>query len=208
MASRGIAGFVLKYRLPVDGWEAGPRVALQDAQRAIRIVRQGGGRWRVDPQRVTLFGASAGGHLAGSLTFRFAERTYAPVDPADRLSARPDGTLLLYPVVSMSRHTHPGSRRSLLGENPSEADIRSNSLDLTVPATTPPMALVHTTRDRNVPVDQSLILYEAVRASGGSVELYIFQEGDHGFGLRADPELPVAAWPTLARRWQAANNLT
>lgn len=208
MTSLGVASFVLRYRLPVDRWAAGPVVALQDAQRAIRLIRHGGGRWKIDPTRVTVFGASAGGHLAGSLTFRFSERTYPAVDIVDRLSARPDGLCLLYPVVSMSGRTHAGSRRALIGEAPSEQDVRANSLELNVPSTTPPTLLVHSSLDRNVPVDQSLLLYQAVRATGGSADLHIFQEGDHGVGLRADPSLPIADWPAIARQWQERNGLT
>jgi len=206
LAAQGVDAFVLRYRLPSDGWGAGPDVALQDAQRAIRLVRQGGA-WKPDPQRVMVMGFSAGGHLAGRLAVSPNLRVYAPQDEADRLSARPDGAVLFYPVVNLNVATHGGSRKALLGDTPTKAQLDALSLDVNLPGTTPPVFLLHALRDRTVPVDQSLALFSAIRASDGPIDLHIFNEGNHGFGLRADPKWPVADWPALVRRWQIANGL-
>jgi acetyl esterase/lipase len=208
MASLGVAGFVLKYRLPVDRWGAGPDVALQDAQRAIRLIRQGGrDRWAIDPERVTVFGASAGGHLAGSLAIRSGDRVYPSGDAADRLPARPDGLVLLYPVISMLEHAHAGSREALFGDAPTAAQLAAHSLERNVPANMPPVLLIHAAQDREVAVEQSVLMYRAVRAAGGIADMHLFEEGDHGVGLRADPSLPIADWPGLARRWQVRHGL-
>ncbi|MFA6113765.1 MAG: alpha/beta hydrolase [Sphingomonas sp.] len=207
-ASLGIAAFVLRYRLPADRWGAGAAVALQDAQRAMRLIRVGGaGRWRVDPKRVVVMGGSAGGHLAGSLCVKVYDRTYAPIDEADRLLTRPDGAILLYPVVSMGPAGHAGTRLALLGPSPSASDMTAWSLDGPLPGITPPIFLVHAVHDRVVPVDQSLALFAAVRASGGVIDLHLFDEGAHGLGFRGDPAWPMSDWPTLARKWLVRNNL-
>lgn len=208
MASLGVAGFVLKYRLPVDRWGAGPDVALQDAQRAMRLIRQGAkGRWSIDPKRVTVFGASAGGHLAGSLAIRFDDQVHPAGDAADRLPARPDGLVLLYPVISMVEHTHAGSREALFGDAPTARQLATYSLERNVPANMPPVLLIHAAQDREVSVEQSVLMYQAVRAAGGTADMHLFEEGDHGVGLRADPSLPIADWPELARRWQVRHGL-
>ncbi|WP_319641047.1 alpha/beta hydrolase [Porphyrobacter sp. ULC335] len=119
LAARGITAFVLFYRLPHQGWAAGPDVALADAQRAMRLIRHSHAAWRIDPQRVSVMGFSAGGHVAASLATRFADGTYAPLDTADALPARPDAAALIYPVISMRAGlAHPGSRERLLGIAP------------------------------------------------------------------------------------------
>lgn len=208
MASLGVAGFVLKYRLPVDRWGAGPDVALQDAQRAMRLIRHGGqGRWAIDPKRVTVFGASAGGHLAGSLAIRSDDHVYPAGDEVDRLPARPDGLVLLYPVISMLERAHAGSREALFGDAPTAAQLAAYSLERNVTADMPPVLLIHAAQDREVSVEQSVLMYQAVRAAGGAADMHLFEEGDHGVGLRADPSLPIAGWPGLARRWQVRHGL-
>ncbi|WP_448663992.1 alpha/beta hydrolase [Sphingomonas sp. CJ20] len=206
--SVGVAAFVLRYRLPVDRWGAGPLVALQDAQRAIRLIRAGGaGRWSVDPKRVTVLGGSAGGHLAISLCTKVYDRTYPVLDAADRLLTRPDGAILLYPVVSMGAGAHTGSKRALLGPDPSDAAAAPWSFDKSVPGITPPIFLAHAVHDRVVPVDHALALFGAVRASGGAIDMHLFEEGAHGLGLRGDPAWPMSDWPNLARAWQQRNTL-
>jgi acetyl esterase/lipase len=208
LASLGVAAFVLRYRLPADRWGAGGIVALQDAQRAMRLIRAGGaGRWSVDPQRVSVWGGSAGGHLAGCLCTKVYERTYPVLDEADRLLTRPDGAVLLYPVVSMRPGGHAGSRLALLGDAPSQAEVDRWSLEVGLPGITPPMLLIHGIADRTVPVDQSLLLFNAVRATDGPIDIHLFQEGAHGVGLRGDPALPIADWPAIARRWQVRASL-
>ncbi len=207
-ASLGVHAFVLRYRLPGDRWGAGAAVALQDAQRAMRLIRAGNrGKWSVDPKRVSVMGGSAGGHLAGCLCIKVYDRTYEPIDEADHLLTRPDGAILLYPVVSMGEHAHAGSRNALLGPDPSAADIAYWSLDGTLPGITPPVFLTHAVHDRVVPVDQSLALFASVRACGGAIDMHLFDEGAHGLGFRGDPAWPMSDWPNLARRWMMRNGL-
>ncbi|WP_343614859.1 alpha/beta hydrolase [Novosphingobium sp.] len=208
MNALGVAAFVLRYRLPADRWGDGPVVALQDAQRAMRLIRAGGaGRWKVDPKRVTVMGGSAGGHLALCLSTKVYDRTYSELDAADHLLTRPDGAILLYPVVTLGVGTHVGSRMALLGPNPSPEAIAQWSFDKSIPGITPPILLVHAVHDRVVPVDHSLALFAAVRASGGAIDMHLFEEGAHGLGLRGDPAWPISRWPDLARAWQLRNGL-
>ncbi len=204
--AQGIAAFVLRYRLPADRWGAGALVALQDAQRAMRLIRAGG-KWSVDPKRVTVLGGSAGGHLAISLCVKVYDRTYPAIDAADRLLTRPDGAILLYPVVSMGAGAHTGSKLALLGPDASPADAAAWSFDQRLPGITPPIFLAHAVHDRVVPVDHALALFGAVRGSGGAIDMHLFEDGAHGLGLRGDPAWPMSDWPNLARRWQQRNGL-
>jgi acetyl esterase/lipase len=204
--AQGTAAFVLRYRLPADRWDAGALVALQDAQRAMRLIRAGG-KWSVDPKRVTVWGGSAGGHLAISLCVKVYDRTYPAIDAADRLLTRPDGAILLYPVVSMGAGAHTGSRLALLGPDASAADAAAWSFDQRLPGITPPFFLGHAVHDRVVPVDHALALFGAVRGSGGAIDMHLFEDGAHGLGLRGDPAWPMSDWPNLARRWQQRNGL-
>jgi len=196
--ARGITGFILLYRLPREGWGERALVPLQDAQRAMRVIRAGATRFGIDARRVGVLGFSAGGHLAGSLATRAGERTYAAVDAADRLSARPDVAGLVYPVVSMAEpFTHSGSRDALLGEDAPEALRRANSVETRVTADTPPTFLAHAGDDGLVPVANSLALYAALNAAKRPAELFAFAEGGHGFGTRLPVSMPGSRWPEL-----------
>ena len=202
LAGEGATVFVLFYRLPGDGWAAGPDVALGDAQRAVRLIRHRAEDFRVDPSRVCAIGFSAGGHVCADLTTRFATRTYAPVDAADRLSARPDAAAPIYPVISMSApHAHAGSRRNLVGENATPALERAHSPHLNVPADAPPVFLLHAEDDESVPVENSLMLRESLRARGVATEAHFFPDGGHGFGLRLARDKSVEHWPELFFAW-------
>lgn len=202
LAARGFTAFVLFYRLPGDGWAAGPDVALADAQRAMRLVRQQAGGFGLAPERIAAMGFSAGGHLCADLGARFAARTYEAVDPADALSARPCCAAPIYPVVSMrSGIAHPGSRRLLVGADAGEALEAAHSPDRNVPADAPPHFILHAEDDPSVPVENALLLRAALKARGIAVETHLFQAGGHGFGLRGATGRPVAAWPELWLAW-------
>jgi acetyl esterase/lipase len=202
-AEAGVTCFVLRYRLPGDGWAAGPDAPLQDAQRALRLVRAQAAAYSLDPARVAVLGASAGGHLAGLLAAR-AEATYAAVDAADAASHRPDLSLLLYPVATMAEpHVHAGSRRELLGETPTAEAIERYSLERMDWRDGPPTFLLHAMDDKAAPVENSLLLLSALKAAGAPAEAHLFQEGGHGFGIRLIERLPAAAWPQLALTWAA-----
>ena len=207
-AAAGVTCFVLRYRLPGDGWAAGPDAPLQDAQRALRLVRARAAADGLDPARVAVLGASAGGHLAGMLTAR-ADATYAAVDAADAVSFRPDLSILLYPVATMADpHVHAGSRRELLGETPSAEAIERYSLERMDWRGAPPVFLLHAMDDAAVPVENSLQLLTALRAAGVAAEAHLFEEGGHGFGIRLIEGRPAAVWPALALAWAARRGWT
>ena len=206
--ARGFTVFVLFYRLPGEGWAAGPDVALADAQRAMRIIRHRAGEFGVDPARVAAMGFSAGGHVCADLAARFGAPVYAPVDGFDALSARPMLAAPIYPVVSMADGVaHAGSRLQLLGANPSAAMITAHSPDRNVPVDAPPHFLLHAEDDDVVPLENSLLLRAALKARGIPVETHLFQHGGHGFGLRKAVGKPVEVWPELFRRWAGVMGL-
>lgn len=206
--ARGITAFILLYRLPGEGWDTRHLAPLQDAQRAMRVIRAGAARFGVDPRRVAVLGFSAGGHLAGSLATRHAERTYAPVDQADSLPARPDLAGLLYPVVSMDApFTHAGSRDMLLGASAPAALRRAASVETRVTEATPPTFLAHSGDDGLVPVANSVALYSALHAAGRAAELHVFDKGGHGYGVRLPGAMPASHWPALFARFGAAQGV-
>ena len=199
---RGATVYVLFYRLPHQGWAAGSDTPLQDAQRAMRIIRARAGEDRTNPENITLMGFSAGGHLAGSLATRFAAKVYEAVDEQDAHSARPDKAALIYPVVTMrAPYAHEGSRINLIGENPSDALFDKYSIEVAPPANTPPVFLLHTVADAAVPVENATGLFAALKAAGVPTALHVFTDGPHGFGLRGVGDLPVRRWPELLMDW-------
>jgi acetyl esterase/lipase len=188
LAGRGITVFVLFYRLAIDGWADGPDVSLIDARRAMRLIR---GQRGVDPARVCALGFSAGGHVCADLLTRFGSP-----------EARPAAAALLYPVISMSApNAHPGSRRNLIGAQASAALERAHSPHLNVPADAPPCFLLHAEDDASVPVVNTLLMRDALRARGVETETHIFPDGGHGFGLRLARGKSVAHWPDLFLAW-------
>jgi acetyl esterase/lipase len=199
LSENGIAGVILKYRLPSDlimkDKSIGP---LQDAQEAMRIIRRNTSEWKINPRKVGVIGFSAGGHLASTLSTHYAEKVY---DSADTTSARPDFSLLIYPVISFeASFTHAGSRKNLIGENPSDDAIRHFSNELQINEKTPPAFLVHAADDKTVPVKNSIVYFEGLQKNNVPAELHIFQKGGHGFGLSIDKGTQ-SAWPGLCLNW-------
>jgi acetyl esterase/lipase len=196
--SMGIAAFVLKYRLA-------PRyhhpAMLQDAQRAIRMVRFRASEYGVNPFLIGVWGFSAGGHLASSVSTHFDSGDPTCTDRIERVSCRPDFAILAYPVISLtSDYAHQGSRDNLLGKNPDPKLAEYLSSDLQVTADTPPTFLLHTDEDTVVPPENSVLYYLALRRAGVPAELHIFQRGPHGVGLAATDQA-LSVWPQALANW-------
>jgi len=202
--SFGVAAFMLKYRLGPKYRHPAP---LQDAQRAIRMVRASAEQWKVDPARVGILGFSAGGHLASTAGTHFDAGNVAAEDPVDRQGCRPDFMVLVYPVISFTtQHTHRGSRRNLLGDKPPAKLVESLSNEKQVTPKTPPTFLIHAGGDRGVPAENSVLFYMAMRKAKVPGELHIYEKGGHGFGLA--PRDPVlSTWPDRCRQWMQARGL-
>jgi acetyl esterase/lipase len=204
--ARGVSCYILLYRLPAEGWGAGPLAPLQDAQRAVRVIRARAEQDRLDPARVLVLGFSAGGHLAGSLAVHHAQAAYAPVDALDAQPAKPDLVAMIYPVVTMlAPYTHPGSREKLLGPNAPVELQHQYSLELQVNGDEPPIFLVHAGDDDFVPTFNTLDFYAALRRIKDPAELHIFAYGGHGFGVRHSQAFAIAQWPDLVTTWVRSN---
>jgi acetyl esterase/lipase len=200
----GIAAFVLHYRL-------GPRyhhpAPLQDAQRALRIVRGRAKEWHLDPKRIGIWGFSAGGHLASTAATHFDDGKRDADDPVERVSCRPDFAILCYPVITLQPpYAHMGSRRNLLGDKPDEGLVESLCNDKQVTERTPPTFLFHTSADTVVPPENSILFYQALRRHKVPAELHIYQEGPHGVGL-AVGRGAAAAWPDQLAAWLKTRGL-
>ncbi|NVJ85247.1 MAG: alpha/beta hydrolase [Algoriphagus sp.] len=183
--SQGIAGIVVKYRLPISKSLTDPKeVPLLDAQRAIRLVRHHANEWSIDPEKVGIMGFSAGGHLASTLSTQYEHAVDREMDSIDQLSARPDFSILVYPVITFNdRFTHGGSKKNLLGENPSPELVTRFSNELNVNEHTPPTFLVHAQDDTAVPLENSTLYYQALHAHGVKASLHIYPKGGHGFAF-------------------------
>ncbi|WP_427967969.1 alpha/beta hydrolase [Altererythrobacter sp.] len=206
--ARGITAFILFYRLPGEGWQNREVVPLQDAQRAMRLIRSKATDFGIDTKRVGVLGFSAGGHLAGSLATRHAEVVYESIDAADSLSARPDIAGLIYPVISLEADfTHGGTRDNLLGTGATPEAKRAASVNRRVTSETPPVFLLHANDDGAVPVANSIAMYEAMQADKLPVALHIFEAGGHGFGVRLPANLPASKWPELFAAFAAGHGL-
>ncbi len=200
--SLGIVAFVLKYRLPNDQIMTNKTVGpLQDAQEAIRVVRQNAAKWNIDPNKIGIMGFSAGGHLASTLATHYDDRVY---ETSSKVSARPDFSLLIYPVISMQNDiTHKGSQVSLLGENASQQDIDSFSNEKRVTAQTPPAFLVHATDDGAVLPENSINYYLALKNNKVVAELHLYENGGHGFGLGVKDTSKF--WTKACEDWLKSN---
>lgn len=181
----GVTCFVLKYRLGSAGYRH-PRM-LEDAARAVRLIRARATEWNVDPKRIGIMGSSAGGHLASTLLTHFDAGKPEATDPIDQQSSRPDLGILCYAVITMGHHTHQGSKRNLLGDAPSPELVQLLSNELQVTADTPPTFLWHTAADTAVPVENSLNFAAALRKAGVPFALHVYERGRHGIGLEDKP---------------------
>ncbi|MBK9138324.1 MAG: alpha/beta hydrolase [Verrucomicrobia bacterium] len=181
----GVTAFVLKYRLGSRGYRH--PIMLQDAARAVRLVRARSAEWQVDPRRVGIMGSSAGGHLASTLLTHFDAGDSGAADPVERQSSRPDLGILCYAVITLGEFTHQGSKHNLLGNDPSPELVRLLSNELQVTAQTPPCFIWHTWEDQAVPVENSLQFAAALRRAGVPFDLHIYEKGRHGIGLASVP---------------------
>ncbi len=202
-AAHGIASYVLKYRLGSAGYRH--PIMLNDAARALRLVRAFAKRDGLDPARVGIIGSSAGGHLASTLITHFdPAKPHGPTlnsaDPIDAESSRPDLAILCYPVISLGEFAHAGSRRNLLGDNPPAELIAALSNQLQVTKDTSPTFLWHTVEDKGVPVENSLMFAAAMRKAGAPVSLHIYENGAHGLGL-GSPTRPAPPWADQLLYW-------
>jgi acetyl esterase/lipase len=201
----GVTVLVMEYRLPGEGHVDGKDIPLEDAQRAVRVVRAHATEWNLDPHKIGFLGASAGGHMGASLGTFFDKKVYEAVDEADKLSARPDFEILLYPVISMEdKLTHMDSRNQLLGKDPSAALIKEYSPDQHVTKDVPPTFITLAEDDSAVPPRNGISYFTALKDAGVPAELHVFKQGDHGFGIRDARQLPVSNWPNLAAAWLKA----
>ena len=205
--SFGIAGFIVKYRHSRSGAGYRHPVPLQDAQRAVRMVRSGAKKWNIRPDRIGIMGSSAGGHLASSAGTHFQRRYGEINDEIDRASCRPDFMILMYPVISFTESfTHKGSRRNLLGDNPDAKLIENLSNEKQVTSETPPTFLVFGDDDKVVPVENGVAFYLALKKAGVPAEIHIYEKGRHGFGLGAGMG-PVSSWPLRCSDWMRGRGL-
>lgn len=198
----GISAFVLKYRLPNDLIMKEKSIApLQDVQEAVRIVRRNAEKWHIDPNKIGVMGFSAGGHLASTAATHYDDKVY---EVADKISAHPDFSILIYPVISMQEGiTHMGSRNNLLGEKASAESIDKYSNEKRVDANTPKTFLVHATDDKAVPVENSINYYLALKQNKVPAEMHIYENGGHGFGLGIEGTNKY--WPKDCENWLVAN---
>ncbi|WP_342645828.1 alpha/beta hydrolase [Mucilaginibacter sp. CSA2-8R] len=197
----GVTAFVLTYRLPSDAIMVDKTIGpLQDAQRAVQLVRERAQEWGVNPARVGIIGFSAGGHLASTAITHFDKPV---IDNKQNISLRPDFGVLIYPVISFGPIAHTGSKDNLIGKTPTPEMVDLYSNEKQVTANTPPTFLVHAEDDKTVPVMNSIVFYEAMVKAGVKGELHLFQAGGHGFGLIN--KTTKAEWFNNCKDWMDAN---
>jgi acetyl esterase/lipase len=197
----GVTAFLLKYRLPSDEIMVDRSIGpLQDAQMAIYTVRKNAKEWGVNPAKIGIIGFSAGGHLASTEGTHFDKPV---IDDKDNISLRPDFMMLIYPVISFGEQAHVGSRENLIGKTPSQAQLDLYSNEKQITANTPPTFLVHAGDDGAVPVQNSLMFYDALLKNKVKAEMHIFQEGGHGFVMNNSKN--KVKWFEWATNWLEEN---
>lgn len=199
--AHGIVGIVLEYELP----KGRPLVPLHDAQRAIRVTRANAKSWKLNPSRIGIIGFSAGGHLASTAGTHFDSGDPKATDRIDQMSCRPDFMVLIYPVITMGEKTHLGSKRNLLGKNPTAESIYLFSNETQVTKDTPPAFLAHAKDDKVVPPDHSSMFHEALKAKGVASECLELPSGGHGLNGYRGPMWE--AWQTGSLRWLASQGV-
>jgi acetyl esterase/lipase len=198
LGTLGVTAFVVHYRL-------GPRyrhpAMLQDAAYAVRTIRAMSREWKLDPTRIGVLGFSAGGHLAATISTQFDDGDPSSSDPIAKVSSRPDVSVLCYPVITLSGPSaHLGSRKRLLGDNPTPEQIDEMSAEKRVTAKTPPAFIFHTADDPGVPVENALMYASALRANKVPFELHIYEHGRHGVGLAKDDPI-LRTWTERCASW-------
>jgi acetyl esterase/lipase len=207
--ARGMAAFILRYRIAVKDKRPAPLhpAPLLDVQRALRTVRAKAPEFHINPDRIGVWGFSAGGHLASSAATHFDAGKPDASDPIDRMSCRPDFAILAYPVISMDPAvSHGGSRRNLLGDDPPPALVELMSNDKQVTKDTPPTFIFHTDDDGAVPVANSLLFYLSCKKHGVSVEMHSYARGPHGVGLALNDPI-LHTWPDRLEAWMRIRGL-
>jgi acetyl esterase/lipase len=201
--SIGIHALVLKYRIPSDDHQPDKKMApLQDAQRAVQLVREHVKDWKVDPNKVGIMGFSAGGHLASSLAVHYDD---IKIKENNKISVRPDFQILGYPVISFSKFSHVGSRKNLLGKDSTESMMNYFSNEMHVNSNTPIAFLVHAKDDKVVPIENSFIYVDALKSNGVEAELFVYETGGHGFGMIN--KTSSESWINAMKSWLQKNKI-
>jgi acetyl esterase/lipase len=200
--SKGIAAIVLKYRLPVSKSNIIPHKSpLLDARRAMRLTRFHAEDWNIDPGKIGIMGFSAGGHLASTLSTHFDPGNPDHPDPVERQSCRPDFSILVYPVISADPAiSHKGSFNALLGDEPDPALLTYYSNERQVTKEAPPAILIHSADDKGVPVENSIVYFNALKEHGITAELHIYPYGGHGYSM-AIGQGHLSTWPDRVIEW-------
>lgn len=204
LQTRGFTVFELIYRLPNDGWDA--EAPFMDAQRAMKIVRTRASEFGIDAQQIGIMGFSAGGHLAGFTAMQPQRPLYAGSDRYEKTSARPDFSVLLFPVVSLRKpYDTTRTRREIIGESPNVEAENAWSLDTYASADAPPTIIFASADDKITPPGHGILLFETLHAAGASVELHLFRDGGHGWGL-GKPDQALSQWPDMFLKWYETRN--
>ena len=200
--SLGIAAFVLIHRLPSPAYgDCQNSVPLTDAKRAMELIRENADLWKIDSSQIGVMGFSAGGHLAATLSTKYLYKYDDSLSTTENYNARPDFTILIYPVITMSLpETHYGSRKNLLGLNPSNDDVMLFSNENHVTPNTPPTLLIHASDDKAVVVENSIKYFSALQLNAVPSAMHIWEKGGHGFGMRGG-EGAIKSWPVVAEDW-------
>ena len=206
----GISAFVLTHRVP--HWESEDcksKVALSDAQRAMRIIRSNSKKWDINPDKIGVLGFSAGGHLASTLSTHHDKGLDKSEIIIDKTSSRPDFSVLIYPVITMqdTPYTNIGTRDNLLGKTPSDYSLKYFSNELQVKEDTPPAILIHTDEDKVVPPENSINYYMALRKFNIPAALHIWEGGSHGLGLAKNYDMAFKNWPETVKNWMLERGL-